>query len=491
MATRLFLRDALNPLSGTYPSAPQSSVITPVTITVPNLGVVRTMGSITGTAMITRTFTSSATLATQRVFHGYFCSDTLDVDQNIVPQRVALNVANYESSLNMNYGSGLTLNAYVWRPSGSGSLVGTIVDGLALSGSGEPTNSALIRTNRGSCTSTVTVSAAAGDVIICEVYQTFVSALATAYIGRFYYAGTIVTTTQNAAATSHASFFELKTSTLTFGTPATLSISGAFSNSLGTVAHSTAGQIAVTGNKSTTLATVSNSTTGRVAAVGAFSATAASAAIGGAGTVADPSITGTRNTVLTAAAVVGVGVLLTTGARSSTLATTTQSASARAALSGGFSNSLGSGGLSAAGTVAAQPTIVGTFAKTLGTTALSAAGTVGAAPPVPAPALPRDNSGGSGASSSFQRRKFVIPDLENEPVKTLEDMLGIKREPDTSENTHDLPPVPVTALPIGQAVAASPPILQYTPTLPLSSPVVVEEEEYSDEDLIHLLLMVT
>jgi hypothetical protein len=84
---------------------------------------------------------------------------------------------------------------------------------------------------------------------------------------------------------------------------------------------------------------------------------------------------------------------------------------------------------------------------------------------------------------------FRIPDLTVEPEKTLEDMLGIRKEPVPTVVPVEEPIRPVRLKPLAEAVAASPPVI--TLTLPKQSPVVVEEEEYSDDDLIQLLMMVS
>lgn len=486
MATRLFFHDAVNALSGTFPTTEQSTVGAP-TLKAPTADTLRTMGSITGTSMVTYSITASATVAQQIAFCAYFCSAPLDSIQQIPPQPTRLNIANRENSANMNFGADLRTVAYAWRPS-TGALVGYITDGLVATGDAEPA-ALSIRSNNCSVTSTVTISCAAGDVIICEIWQIFTQGVSTAQQGATYFDGTTITLTTGNVVTSHASFYELETSTLTFAQP---TISGSFAVTLDTATVAATGIVKIAGAGSISCAPATLAGTGRVAISGTFTNTLAASTVAATGTVAGPFTFGNRSITLADATVAATGKVAAAGVRGISCAAATLVATGVVAVSGSKVQTLGAASVAATGTVVDGASgITGTRNVMLGAATLAATGVLGPTPPVPAPALPTNNSGGSGASSSFRRRKFIIPDLEDEPVKTLEDMLGIKREPDRNENTHDLPSVPVTALPIGQAVAASPPTLQYTSTLPLSSPVVVEEEEYSDEDLIHLLMMVT
>lgn len=133
----------------------------------------------------------------------------------------------------------------------------------------------------------------------------------------------------------------------------------------------------------------------------------------------------------------------------------------------------------------------GALNATLDAATLTASGSV-TTPPAPI-VVATPSSGGSGASrSTAKRKKFVTPDLTVEPVKTLDNIFGEVEEPEPVPSTpvEELPPTPTESTPLAKAVAASPPVVQHTPTLPKTSPVVVEEEEYSDEDLVQLLHMV-
>lgn len=376
MPTRLFLRDTVNALAGIFPLVPQSAVVTPITQSI--LGqdlTIRTMRSATGASMVTRTFTSSATTAVQRVFHGYFCSDTLVGAQQIPPQSCTLNLANRESSLSMNLGSDLRYCAYVWRPATS-SLVGYLVDGLGLTGDAEPTVTTALRVNRGSITSTVTVSAASGDVIIVEVYQVFTQALATAYVGQFAYDGTTQNLTVNTSVTNHASFFELETSSLVFGNT---SISGSFGVTLAAATVGGTGAITAPGF-------VSEGQLGAISwgVIGGDwdsqtlnwnqldGATLGALTLGGTGTVVTPSTNGTFGSTLAPLTLAGTSTVLVAGAYSNTLAAVTLSGTGVSPRNAAFSNTLGA--LTLAGTATVPHTA--TFNNTLAAATLGAAGAI-------------------------------------------------------------------------------------------------------------------
>lgn len=485
MATRLFFHDAANALSGTFPTTEQSTVGTP-TKTVVGANTLRTMGSLTGTAMVTRSLSGSVTVAQQILMCGFFASMPLDVDQQIPPQPTTLNIANRESSTNMNLGADLRAVAYVWRPS-AGTMVGYITDGLVGAGDAEPSTSLSIRVNNCSVTSTVTVSAAAGDVIICEVWQVFTQATANAFTGAFYYDGTTVNVTTNSTVTNHASFYELSTSTLTFAQPP---ITGTFTNTLSAATLAAAGAVAIAGSGNISCAAATVAATGRVAVSSARSITLAAATVAATGTVAGPFTFGNRSATLTDATVAATGKVAVAGVGGISCADATIAATGVLALAASRSVTLDTATVAATGTVvdgASGP--VGARSITLDSIIRVTSGVLGPTPLVSAPILPSDNSGGSGASRSNQRKMFRIPDLTVEPEKTLEDMLGIRKEPVPIVVPVEEPIRRVRTMTLAEAVAASPPAI--TPTLPKPSPVVVEEEEYSDDDLIQLLLMVS
>lgn len=484
MATRLFFHNVANALPGTFPTAEQSTVGTP-TKSVSGADTLMTMGSLTGTSMVTRSISGSSTVAQQILMCGMFASLPLDVAQQIPPQPVTLNIANRESSTTMNLGADLRAVAYAWRP-GTGTLVGYIVDGLTMVGDAEPSTALSIRVNNASVTSTVTVSTAAGDVIICEIWQVFTQGAANAFTGAIYFDGTTQNSTTNATVSDHASFFELTTSSLTFSQP--IVGAGSISCAVSTVAAT--GSVAIRGAGSISCAASTVAATGRVALAGAGSISCAAATLAGTGRVA---ISGAFSATLADATVAGTGTLagpFTFGNRSVTLADATVAATGKVAVAGAGSISCADVTLAATGVVVdPNAAITGTRNVTLERAVVTATGTLGAEPPVPAPALPRGNSGGSGASRTRKRKMFRIPDLAVEPEKTLDDMLGVRKEPAPTVVRVEEPIRSARPRLLTEAVAASPPAIALT--LPKPSPVVVEEEEYSDEDLIQLLLMVS
>lgn len=526
MATRLFFADAPNALTGTFPTSEQSTVGTP-NVVAPNANTLRTMGTLTSTSMVARSFSSTTTVAQQLVFCAFFASPALDVAQQIPPQPLTLNIANRESSATMNLGADLRAVAYAWRPS-TGALVGYLTDGQAMVGDAEPSAAISIRVNNASVTSTITVSTAAGDVIICEIWQIFTQGAVSSFDGTTYYGGTTANVTTNTVVTNHASFFELSTSTLTFAQPP---VSGSAGIQLAAVTLAGTGAVKVAGAGSISCAPATLGATGTVAVRGTFANTMAAATKAATGTVAGPFTFGTRSVTLSDATLAATGTVKVAGAGSISCAPATLAAVGTVAVAGAGSIScalatlaatgtvriIGAGSISAApatfaatgtvaitgnkvqtlgaATVVATGTVtgagsapVGTRNVTLDPATVSASGTLGPAPPVPAPVLPTSTSGGSGASSR-NRKKFVVPDLSVEPVKTLNDILGIEEEP-ASEPVPSRPRKSVKAAPLTEAVAASPPVIAQNLSLPKPSPVV-DEEEYSDEDLMYLLLMVT
>lgn len=218
MATKLYLLSAANPLTGTFPTTEQSSQTASWSMT--GASSLLAMRSTKGTAQGSFSGASLASTSPQIAFCGYFASDTLDVDQSVggAGQTLTLNIANRETSLSMNFGADLRCNVYVWRPS-TGAKVGTICDCVVMTGDAEPSASGSTRVNNATTTSTSTVSALAGDVIICEIWQFHTQAAATSYTGSVYANGTVETLTTNTSVTSHASFLSLSADTLTFGTP--------------------------------------------------------------------------------------------------------------------------------------------------------------------------------------------------------------------------------------------------------------------------------
>lgn len=349
MATKLYFHDVGNALTGTFPTAKQSALTQNYLVSGGNT--LETMSTTKGTAMANAQGTSLATISSQSGFYKMFCSDTFDVNQNVGGggQTLTVNIAMFESTANMNMGGGLTVMLYVWRPS-TGAAVGTVNANTNLTGDAEPGSNS-IRVDQGTTTTSTLVAALAGDVLICEVWQTHTQATAASNTGRIYFDGTVENTVNNTIVTDHASFLNFSADTLTFGAPPS-GATGTFNNTLG----------------ATTL-----SATGKVTAAGSFSNTLGAATMSAEG---DVTATGTFNNTLGAATLAATGKALAASAFNNTLGAATLSATGIAYFSGTFNNTLGAATLSATSAVTAK----GTFNNTLGAMTLSATGkaTVGA-----------------------------------------------------------------------------------------------------------------
>lgn len=539
MATRLFFHDAANALSGTFPTGEQSASLA-VTKTVLDSGTLRTMDSITGIAPVSRSLSSSLTLATQTLFCAFFCSNTFDVAQPVGGgnQVITLNISNRQSSGNMNLGSDLRTSVYVWRPS-TGTVVGYVNDGGAMTGDAEPSAALAQRVNNASVTSTTTVSAAAGDVLICEIWQQFVQASALGFSGAIYYDGTTVNTTTNASVSSQASFLNFSASTLTFGTPPVLSISasfgqtlapmtlagtgssprnasfgsslapmtlagttavphtssfantlaavtlagtgqvgvatGTFANTLGTLTVAGTGTSPRNATFNNTLATLTLAGDGSIPLSGQFSNTLGAAALTASASAVSPEIAGTFSNTLGTMTVAGQGAMPLAGAFSNSLAGATLAGTTATPLAGTYSATLGDTGLEAAGTVSDIAPAVGSFLNTMGNTQLAATATVLLATPQ---VTEQDPGAGSGASRA--RAKFRVPEtvVAPNPIDAIIEPLQVpkKQQPAPKVATMSM----VTHLTI-----APPP-----PPVPFIRKQVVEEDGYSDDDLMMLAMLV-
>lgn len=214
MATRLFFHAALNTLPGTFTVGKRSALVQDYLA----LGgdIIATMNTTIGSLMVLNEGNSLASAASQNGYYGVYCSGAFNAGQNVGGggQTITINIAMYEASANMNMGAGMSGYIYAWRPS-NGTLVGVVSDNLALSGDVEP-GSFSIRAVQGTTVATTQVAVLAGDVLICEVWQTHTQADAVSRVGRLYYDGTVVTTVNNTIVTDHASFLDFSADTMTF-----------------------------------------------------------------------------------------------------------------------------------------------------------------------------------------------------------------------------------------------------------------------------------
>lgn len=247
MATKLYLHNAANDQSGTYPSGEQSAQ-TPDWTTAGG-ATLRKMDTTIGTAQASLAGTTAAVTTLQRGLLGMWTSPPLAGAQTVGrPNLPVFNVADKESNNAANFWAN-SLNAYVWRPS-TGAKVGTIVDGAAASKGGTEGGTSETVTHLTNL-DPVAVSAADGDVIICESWGVHTQSMATAYTATLYYDGTTENTTEDASVSNHASYISFS-ETLTFkGSNVTVALTGeAATASAGTLSPSTAK--ALTGEAATT-----------------------------------------------------------------------------------------------------------------------------------------------------------------------------------------------------------------------------------------------
>lgn len=203
MPIKLFFHNASNTLTGTFPTAEQSSRTAVATATGANT--LRTMDNRVGVSQASLTATMLNNTNVQDLFMGFFCSQPLYGAQTVGGGTWRLNVADNESSTNANaWVDGV--NIYVWRPS-TGVRIGTILDSSNLGGT-EPTVASSIQVTTFTFT-TSAVAAQSGDVIICELWEQNQASMGGTYSCIVYFDGTTETLTENTVVTNHASFLEI------------------------------------------------------------------------------------------------------------------------------------------------------------------------------------------------------------------------------------------------------------------------------------------
>lgn len=207
--TRLYFHAVLNPL----PNLPttERSTLTP-NKTVDAETVNRTMSTVIGVAQTSLVLSSNATTSLQRYYFSKFVTDTLTNITSITAQTWTYNFATTTSTSvgatrfpTAGSNQPVRVVAYVWRPS-TASKVGDIVDGNSA-----PSITNTVTTERSHVTTfsgNQVLNVQAGDVLVFEVWFEITQGVASAYTDTFYYDGTTVTTTENAAVTNHASFIQ-------------------------------------------------------------------------------------------------------------------------------------------------------------------------------------------------------------------------------------------------------------------------------------------
>jgi hypothetical protein len=211
MATKLYLHNLSNPISGSFPAVEQSALNT-ASFTATGANTLKTMDLGLGTVQSTLVGASLSNTTQQYGFMGFFSSPQLKGNQTVGGGTWTINHAQAESSLDMNFIINI-VNIYVWRPS-TNTKIGTIIDSTTSLGGQEPGAINSERVNFFNFT-TSQVSALDGDVIICELWTVFTQAAAAIKTATIYFDGTTENTTINAVVTNHASYLNI-TENLTF-----------------------------------------------------------------------------------------------------------------------------------------------------------------------------------------------------------------------------------------------------------------------------------
>lgn len=201
MATRFYLKNDTNTLTGTFPTSEQGAGTADVTWTSANT--LRTMNTTIGTFQTNATGVNAST-SQQRHFIRMFASPLIAA-QTIAAQTWTFFCGDQEANAAANYWTNI-VNVYVWRPS-SGTKVGTIIDGSngAAMGGSESTTTETVTTWTFSGSA---VTAQDGDVIICEVWAVNTASMSTAYTLTVWYHGTVDTGAEDSAIADAASFVE-------------------------------------------------------------------------------------------------------------------------------------------------------------------------------------------------------------------------------------------------------------------------------------------
>lgn len=202
--TRLYFHDAASTVSGTLPSGEQSARTQDWVTT--GGATNRTMNTIIGTGQTSRAGSSTAVVAGQNGLLGMFISPPLSGAQTVGGGTMIVNTAEAEDHLDANFRVN-ALTVYVWRPS-TGAQVGSFVRDGGSTGGTEPTSINSEQVTHATGVTTTAVSAADGDVVVCEIWAVHAQATATARTCTFYFDGTTVNTTENAVVSNHASFIE-------------------------------------------------------------------------------------------------------------------------------------------------------------------------------------------------------------------------------------------------------------------------------------------
>lgn len=196
-----YFHNAANGLSGTFPTTKQSVRIPTDAVTA--VASVKSASGKIGTSQASITKASVAQTTQQLIFFtSIFVVQTPLAAQTITNRLFGSILSGGIQQSNSNAVFNLGSCCYVWRPSGGGSLVGTLWDNpnlsltsIAASGTSETWQ------NGANHNQTVSITTQAGDVLIFEFWSISTQTMSTSYTLTFYFDGTT-----EGSATSAASF---------------------------------------------------------------------------------------------------------------------------------------------------------------------------------------------------------------------------------------------------------------------------------------------
>lgn len=221
--TRLYLHNALNALSGTFPTTEQSSKTSTVNFEAQTVN--RSMNTTIGTSQASLTFVNTTVRNDEFGYVSKFVSEPLNMT-SITAQTWTWNFAAKISAgapINAyptpSTSDNLPVSVYVWRPS-TGAKVLNIFDGnTSTTGYDVGFENNLNEVNEQGTFSGAAVTSQVGDVIIIEIWVRIDAVSTTSATLSIFYDGTTVNTSASGTTvTSHASFLETP-QTLTFTAP--------------------------------------------------------------------------------------------------------------------------------------------------------------------------------------------------------------------------------------------------------------------------------
>jgi hypothetical protein len=196
--SRFYFHDATTSDTGTLPGATTIDTTTSPSQTATGASTNRSMDANLGASQTSIALTSLANTSAQPSWFRRFLSAPIGAQTISNAQTVTIACGASESSTNSNF----LVNAgvYVWRPSGGGSLVGSLTpQNWGGPAAAEPsTAETWVTGSVGSESASVTSQD--GDVLVVEIWRdSSTQSMSTAYTNTFFYDGTTETSASNAA----------------------------------------------------------------------------------------------------------------------------------------------------------------------------------------------------------------------------------------------------------------------------------------------------